>query len=98
MSEERVLAACPDVHDCTVVSAEVGGRIVTDVLLALHNAAYPGLDLDRTAAVRDALTGTAAARPRSVRVIPEGDLVSGPTNKVRTFLMRQRQRAQTARV
>jgi hypothetical protein len=56
MSEERVLAARPDVHDCTVVSAKVGGRIVADVVLALHIAADPGLD--RTAAVRGALSGS----------------------------------------
>ena len=41
MSEERILAASADVHDCTVVSAEVGGRIVTDVPLALHTSADP---------------------------------------------------------
>lgn len=99
MSEERILAACPDVHDCTVVSAVVGGdagRVVTDVLLALHAGADP--DLDRTPAVRGALTGAAAATLRNVVVISEEDLITGPTGKVRKFLMRQRHRAQTAGV
>ncbi|WP_327287798.1 class I adenylate-forming enzyme family protein [Streptomyces sp. NBC_01198] len=94
MSEERILAACPDVHDCTVVSVEVGGRIVTDVLLALHEGAEP--DADRTPAVRAALTDAAAATLRAVVVISEADLITGPTGKVRKFLMRQRHRAQAA--
>ncbi|WUH92903.1 acyl--CoA ligase [Streptomyces sp. NBC_00433] len=96
MSEERILARCPDVHDCTVVSAEVGGRVVTDVLLALHADADPGLD--RTPAVRAALTAAAAATLRRVVLISEADLITGPTGKVRKFLMRQRHRAETAGV
>lgn len=91
MSEERILAACPDVHDCTVVSLEVDGRVVTDVLLAPHATADP--DADRTAAVRSALTDAAAATLREVVVISEDDLIVGPTGKVRKFLMRQRHRA-----
>ncbi|MFG1810077.1 class I adenylate-forming enzyme family protein [Streptomyces sp. NPDC049040] len=96
MSEERILARCPDVHDCTVVSVEADGRVVTDVLLALHADADPAAD--RTAAVRAALTDSAAATLRSVVVISEADLITGPTGKVRKFLMRQRHRAQTAGV
>jgi acyl-CoA synthetase (AMP-forming)/AMP-acid ligase II len=96
MSEERVLAACPDVHDCTVVSLDEGGRVVTDVLLALHDTADP--ELDRTDAVRAALTEAAAATLRRVVVISEEQLIIGPTGKVRKFLMRQRHRAETAGV
>lgn len=77
MSEERILSACPDAHGCTVVSTEVGGQIVRDVLRAPH---------------------TAAAPPRSARVIPEAALDARPTTEVRTFLMRQRHRARTATV
>ena len=96
MSEEHILTACVDVHDCTAGSTEVGGRIVTDVLLTLNTAADP--DLGRTAAVRGTLTGAAAATPSSVLVISEADLITGPTRgKARKFLMRQRHRAQTAR-
>ncbi|MFC1415663.1 class I adenylate-forming enzyme family protein [Streptacidiphilus cavernicola] len=91
MSEERILAGCPDVHDCTVVSLEVDGRVVTDVLLALHADADP--DADRTAPVRAALTEAAAATLRRVVVISEEELITGPTGKVRKFLMRQRHRA-----
>ncbi|BFV61003.1 fatty-acid--CoA ligase FadD5 [Kitasatospora sp. CMC57] len=96
MSEERILANCPDVHDCTVVSLEVEGRVVTDVLLTLHSTADP--DADRTPAVRAALTAAAAATLREVLVISEDELILGPTGKVRKFLMRQRHRAGTAAV
>jgi hypothetical protein len=82
------------VHDCTVVSAEVGGHVVTDVLLALHPGA--DRDADRTAAVHGALTPAAAATLRSVLVVDEADLILGPTGKVRKFLMRERHRARTA--
>ncbi|MFI0944272.1 class I adenylate-forming enzyme family protein [Streptomyces sp. NPDC021020] len=96
MSEERILAACPDVHDCTVVSDRVGEQVVTDVLLALHEGADP--DADRTPAVRGALTAAAAATLRRVVVITDADLITGPTGKVRKFLMRQQHRARTAEV
>ncbi|MFJ5231385.1 class I adenylate-forming enzyme family protein [Kitasatospora sp. NPDC088391] len=94
LSEERVLAACPDVHDCTVVSLEADGRVVTDVLLALRPDADPGAD--RTAAVRAALTPAAAATLRAVLPVAERDLIVGPTGKVRKFLMRERHRAADA--
>jgi acyl-coenzyme A synthetase/AMP-(fatty) acid ligase len=94
MTEERVLARCPDVRDCTVVSGQVDGRVVTDVLLTLYPAADP--QADRTQAVRAAMTGAAAATLRQVAVISEADLILGPTGKVRKFLMRQRHRAATA--
>jgi acyl-coenzyme A synthetase/AMP-(fatty) acid ligase len=88
MSEERILKSCPDVRDCTVVSASADGRVVTDVLLSLAADADP--DLDRTTAVRAALGEPAAATLRQVIVIADDDLVVGPTGKVRKFLMRQR--------
>jgi acyl-coenzyme A synthetase/AMP-(fatty) acid ligase len=94
MSEEQVLAACPDVHDCTVVSDRVRGEVVTDVLLALHEGADPAAD--RTGAVRAALAPEAAATLRRVVVVDEADLILGPTGKVRKFLMRERHRARTA--
>ena len=95
MSEERILTACPDVRDCTVVAAKVDGRVSTEVLLALHAEADP--DVDRTAAVKAALTEAAAATLHRVTVIPgEEQLITGPTGKVRKFLMRQRQLADLA--
>ncbi|MHA6765396.1 class I adenylate-forming enzyme family protein [Streptacidiphilus sp. PAMC 29251] len=96
MSEERILAACADVHDCTVVSLEVDGKVVTDVLLTLHAGADP--DIDRTPAVRAALTDAAAATLRRIVLVSEEELIVGPTGKVRKFLMRQRHRAETAAV
>ncbi|HZM74472.1 MAG TPA: class I adenylate-forming enzyme family protein [Candidatus Limnocylindrales bacterium] len=94
MSEERILKACPDVRDCTVVSANSGGEVVTDVLINLHTGADP--DLDRTETVRGALTPAAAATLRQVIVIDNDQLIVGPTGKVRKFLMRQRHLAQLA--
>ncbi|MEU5387228.1 class I adenylate-forming enzyme family protein [Kitasatospora cineracea] len=54
-SEERVLAACPDVHDCTVVAFRDGDRTVADVLLQLAPAA----------AARDAASTTAEDTART---------------------------------
>jgi acyl-coenzyme A synthetase/AMP-(fatty) acid ligase len=94
LSEERILMRCPDVRDCTVVAGVRDGATVTDVLLMLDKGADP--DADRTAAVRDALGGPAAATLRRLVAVPDNDIVVGPTGKVRKFLMRQRHLAGTS--
>ncbi|MFJ9695996.1 AMP-binding protein [Kitasatospora sp. NPDC101183] len=88
MSEERVLAACPDVLDCTVVAVRDGERVVTDVLLIL--AEDSATDLDRTKAVTAALDEATAATVREVLVVSGGDIPLGPTGKVRKVLLRER--------
>jgi 3-aminoavenalumate diazotase len=88
MSEERVLAACPDVRDCTVVAGGSGGKVVTDVLLLLKAGADAGAD--RSEAVLAALGPAAAATLRRIVAVPDEEMVFGPTGKVRKFLMRQR--------
>jgi acyl-coenzyme A synthetase/AMP-(fatty) acid ligase len=88
MSEERILARCPDVRDCTVVAVRTGAAVVTDVLLLLGADADP--QADRTEAVRAALGEPAAATLRQVVAVTDADIVTGPTGKVRKFLMRQR--------
>jgi acyl-coenzyme A synthetase/AMP-(fatty) acid ligase len=88
MSEERILAGCPDVRDCTLVAARAGSSVVTDVLLQLAAGADP--DVDRTESVRACLTAPVAATLRDVVVVTDDDIVIGPTGKVRKFLMRQR--------
>ncbi len=99
MSEERILVRCPDVRDCTVVAGTTGGAeraepaVVTDVLLLLDARADPVAD--RTEAVREALGEPAAATLRRIVVVPDDELVVGPTGKVRKFLMRQRHLAST---
>jgi acyl-CoA synthetase (AMP-forming)/AMP-acid ligase II len=93
MSEERILAACPDVRDCTVVAAPGEGGVFTDVLLSLHTWADPAAD--RTGPIRSALTEAAAATLRNIVVIDDDQLITGPTGKVRKFLMRQRHMAGT---
>src|SRR5260370_30865179 len=87
MSEERILASCPDVRDCTVVAGRADGKVVTDVLLLLG----PDADAraDRTDAVKEALGPDAAATLRRITIALDDDITLGPTGKVRKFLMRQ---------
>jgi len=96
MSEERILARCPDVRDCTVVAVRQGDRVVTDVLLALVAGADP--EVDRADAVRAALDDAVAATVREVRVVTDESIITGPTGKVRKFLMRQRHLAELSTV
>jgi acyl-coenzyme A synthetase/AMP-(fatty) acid ligase len=89
LSEERILARCPDVRDCTVLATrQEDGAVVTDVLLVLHEGADPALDRDET--VRGALGPAAARTLRRIGAVPDDDVPVGPTGKVRKFLMRQR--------
>ena len=90
MSEERILLACPDVADCTVVALRQDGAVVTEVLLQLEPGADPSLD--RSAAVRGALAPAVAATLRDVVVVDERDLPLGPTGKVRKVALRERHR------
>jgi acyl-coenzyme A synthetase/AMP-(fatty) acid ligase len=94
MSEERILARNPDIRDCTVVAFPFDGGVRSDVLLLLAADADP--DVDRFGAVRDSLDADVAATLRSVVVVTDDDLVTGPTGKVRKFLMRQRHLAAMA--
>ncbi len=87
-TEERILIACPDVRDCTVVSGRKDDRVVTDVLLMLEPGADPGAD--RGAAIREALGEHGAPTLRQIMTVDEDDIVFGPTGKVRKFLMRER--------
>jgi hypothetical protein len=89
LSEERILKRCPDVRDCTVLAARGdGGRVAVDVLLALAADADPALD--REGEIRAALGEGAAALPLRIVTIPDDEIVTGPTGKVRKFLMRER--------
>jgi acyl-coenzyme A synthetase/AMP-(fatty) acid ligase len=94
MSEERIMVRCPDVRDCTVIAGrDAEGNTVTDAFLQL--AADAPEDLDRTAAIREALGDPAASTLRRVVVVRDEDIVVGPTGKVRKFLMRERHLAGT---
>lgn len=89
LAEERILVSCPDVRDCTVIAGkDADGAIVTDVFLQLFpEADHPA---DRDEAIRAALGEPAAATLRRIAVVSDDDIVTGPTGKVRKFLMRQR--------
>lgn len=91
MSEEKVLAACPDVADCTVVAVRAGGRTVADVLLQLA----PGRPLraDVGERVKAALGPDVAATVRQVVVVDEASIPFGPTGKVRKVALREKHRA-----
>src|SRR5882757_5969255 len=89
MSEERILAACPDVVDCTVSAVREDGRVVTDVMLQLTLDADP--DEDRTEQVVAALDPDVAATVRQVEVVPDESIPIGPTGKVKKFRLRQLQ-------
>lgn len=94
LSEERVLAARPDVLDCTVVALRTGDKVVTDVLLQLAAGAdaQPGA-AERTAGVLGALQPHVAATVRDVLVVTDDDIPFGPTGKVRKVLLREQHAA-----
>jgi acyl-coenzyme A synthetase/AMP-(fatty) acid ligase len=89
--EEAILAACPDVLDCTLVTGRQDGQVVTDVLLQLEAGADTGAD--RTAAVLAALDPQAAATVRSVSAVDDENVPLTPTGKVRKAILRERQLA-----
>lgn len=89
MSEERVLAACPDVVDCTVSALREDDTVVTDVILQLTADADPSVD--RTPEVLAALEPHVAATVRRVGLITPGEIPLGPTGKVRKFRLRELQ-------
>ena len=95
LSEERILKNCPDVRDCTVLAARTDDdELVLDVLLVLAPDAAPAADRDD--AVRAALGEVAAAVPRRILTVTDDEIVTGPTGKVRKFLMRERLLAGTS--
>ncbi|HEY3869855.1 MAG TPA: class I adenylate-forming enzyme family protein [Actinocrinis sp.] len=89
-SEERVLAACPDVLDCTLVAWRDGEAVVSDLLLQLADGADRARDGERAREVVAALDGHVAATVRDVIVVEDDSIPLGPTGKVRKFLLRQR--------
>jgi acyl-coenzyme A synthetase/AMP-(fatty) acid ligase len=89
MSEERILAGCADVVDCTVSAVREDGRVITDVLLQLTAGADPAED--RTARVLAALDPDVAATVRRVSVVADESIPHGPTGKVRKFRLRELQ-------
>jgi acyl-coenzyme A synthetase/AMP-(fatty) acid ligase len=93
MSEERILAACPDVVDCTVSGVHEDGKIVTDVMLQLTAEADP--DDDRADRIKAALGPDVAATVRKIEVVPDDAIPLGPTGKVRKFRLRQLQTQET---
>ncbi|MGC4806951.1 class I adenylate-forming enzyme family protein [Micromonospora sp. DT233] len=88
LSEERILAACPDVTDCTVVIVAEDDAVGTDVLLELAAGADPAAD--RTEAVRAALGADLGATLRRVVPVRSADIPVTVTGKVRKVALRER--------
>ncbi|CAL9629225.1 Long-chain-fatty-acid--CoA ligase [Streptomyces sp. enrichment culture] len=88
LCEERVLAACADVLECTVVAVPTPDGVATSVLLMLDPQADQ--DADRTAEVLAALEPHVARTVERVVVVSPDRLPLGATGKVRKFLLRQR--------
>ncbi|MFH8990997.1 class I adenylate-forming enzyme family protein [Streptomyces sp. NPDC017940] len=88
MSEERVLAACDDIRECTVVAVREGESVTTTVLLIPADKA--DIETDRTAQVLAALEDHVAATVDRVVVVDPELIPLGPTGKVRKVLLRER--------
>ncbi|QLQ36177.1 class I adenylate-forming enzyme family protein [Micromonospora robiginosa] len=89
LSEERILAACADVTDCTVVIVKAAdGTVTTDVLLELAAGADPAAD--RTDRIRAALGADVAATLRRVVPVRADDIPVTVTGKVRKVALRER--------
>ncbi|MGA8115764.1 MAG: class I adenylate-forming enzyme family protein [Actinocatenispora sp.] len=93
LSEERILAACTEVVDCTVSAVATDDGTITDVMLIMPGAAEPATDL--TERVLAALGADAAATVRDVRTVNREDLPTGATGKIRKKLVRQSQIGET---
>jgi acyl-coenzyme A synthetase/AMP-(fatty) acid ligase len=87
MSEERILAALPEVLDCTVIIVQEDGRFLTDVLLELSADADP--TQDRGEQVRRAVGAEVAATIRRISVVGEDEVPVTVTGKVRKVALRQ---------
>ena len=89
LSEERILAASPDVTDCTVVIVKADdGTVTTDVLLELAAGADP--DADRTERIRTALGPDVGATLRRIVPVRADDIPVTVTGKVRKVALRER--------
>jgi acyl-coenzyme A synthetase/AMP-(fatty) acid ligase len=95
LTEERVLAAMPEVIDCTAVIVSEGGRVRTDILLELDPDADPAVD--RTERVRAAIGEPAGSTLDRVVAVSADDVPLTVTGKVRKFLLRQRHLAGAGR-
>jgi acyl-coenzyme A synthetase/AMP-(fatty) acid ligase len=85
LSEERILAALPEVQDCTVIVVPEGDGYVTDVLLELK----PGVQAELESQVRAAVGEEVAATIRRVSVVGADDVPVTVTGKVRKVALRQ---------
>ncbi|MGY0236492.1 class I adenylate-forming enzyme family protein [Longispora urticae] len=82
LTEERILAGCPEVTDCTVVATPDGG------IQILAQVADEGAGGDLLARVRATLEPGLAGAVRRVVVVSAGQIPLGATGKVRKVALR----------
>lgn len=87
MSEERILAALPEVLDCTVIIVQENGRFVTDILLELPANAAPIKDRDDR--ILHAVGREVATTVRRIIVVGGDEVPVTVTGKVRKVALRQ---------
>ncbi len=87
LSEERILATCPDIVDCTVSAVHDGDAVVTDVMLMLTADAAED-DPTRDDRVLAAIGPHVAATVRHIVVVDPTDLPTGATGKIRKLVLR----------
>ncbi|MFE2940702.1 class I adenylate-forming enzyme family protein [Streptomyces sp. NPDC059255] len=90
-SEERILARCPGVLECTVVAVRDGDEVTTSVLLVpAAGEARKVPEEDRAKEVLAALEEHVARTVARVVVVDPDLIPLGPTGKVRKVLLRER--------
>ncbi|MEU4391311.1 class I adenylate-forming enzyme family protein [Kribbella sp. NPDC023855] len=86
LSEERILAALPEVQDCTVIIVQEDGQFRTDVLLELPAGAGPIEERDER--ILAAVGAEVAATLRRITVVGEDAVPVTVTGKVRKVALR----------
>jgi acyl-coenzyme A synthetase/AMP-(fatty) acid ligase len=86
MSEERILAALPEIQDCTVIIVQENGQFLTDVLLEVPADADPIKDRDER--ILAAVGEEVASTIRRIHVVGEDEVPVTVTGKVRKVALR----------
>ncbi|GAA3553873.1 class I adenylate-forming enzyme family protein [Kribbella ginsengisoli] len=95
MSEERILAALPEIQDCTVIIVQENGQFLTDVLLEVPADADPIKERDER--ILAAVGEEVASTIRRIHVVGEDEVPVTVTGKVRKVALRT-ERLTSARV
>jgi 3-aminoavenalumate diazotase len=86
MSEERILAALPEIQDCTVIIVQEDGQFLTDVLLEVAVGSDPIRDRDER--ILAAVGEEVASTIRRIHVVGDEEVPVTVTGKVRKVALR----------